>query len=156
MVMTTLKFIFLGLFCLGITACTSEEGLLKKQATAIGEAKLQEAVRLEADEMLKGSALLHEGYLQYMRQHAEVVVEEVQMLEGNVAVVTVTMKAPSLKMRRTLMEIAAKVEASKSRRFNFPEAVKRISQQTGENPEGIIQPLGVYRFRKVGDKWVTE
>lgn len=114
-----------------------------------------EAIHAEANEMLKNSDLLRNGYIEFMRHQSEVSVDEVRIFNEHLATATVTMKAPPLKLRRTLLEIAGKVEPSKSRRFNFSEAVGLIRKQTGISDQEV-QPLGVYHFRKAQDKWVIE
>lgn len=148
---------FLLCFCgFALIACTSQEGVLKKQAKELGEQKMKAAFRLEADELLKQSVLLHDGYIDFMNQTSEVKVEEVRVLNENLATVTVTMTTIPLKVRRTLLEIAAKVEPAKSRRFNFSEAVSLIRKQMGDVEEKDVQPLGIYHFRKSQNNWVTE
>lgn len=138
-----------------IVSCTSQEAALTKQAESIGEQKMMEAIRVEADEMLKNSAFLHNGYIEFMRHQAKVNVEDVKIINERLATATVTMMAPPVKLRRTLLEIAGKVDPSKSRRFNFSEAVNLIRKQTGIS-DREVQPLGVYQFRKNQDQWMAE
>lgn len=145
----------ISVLCMFTVGCTSQEGVLKKQAKSMGEKKMMAAIRMEADEMLKGSEVLHGGYIDFMRMSSEVNVAEVKIHNEQTATVTVTMTSLPIDVRRTVLEIAAKVDGSKSRRFNFREAANLVRKQNG-GAEAEVQPLGVYSFRKEQDKWVQE
>lgn len=154
-----MKSFILGLLCfisLGSVSCTSQEEALKKSAIKYGEVKWLEALKSEADEHIKQSDVLHDGYIKFIQNGSEVQAAKVDMLGEDSAAVTMTINTYSAKMRRTLLEIAAKVDPSKSRRFNFNEAVKLVEKEGGESSGKETQPLGVYRFRKKDSAWVAQ
>lgn len=154
-----MKSFILGLLCfisLGGVSCTSQEEALKKTAVKYGEVKWLEALKTEADEHIKQSDVLHDGYVKFIQNGSEVQAAKVDMLSEDSAVVTMAVNTYSAKMRRTLLEIAAKVDASKSRRFNFSEAVKLVEKEGGESAGKETQPLGIYRFHKKDSSWVAQ
>lgn len=154
-----MKSIILGLtsiLCLSLTACTSQEAGLKKQAQKLGEQKFAEVIQKEAEESLSQSDWLRQEYIQFIHRHSEVEIEEVQLQGENLGVVSLTVTTYPEKVRRTLLEIASKVDPSRSRRFNFSEAVSLIRRQTGQALEPDKQPLGVYKFKKAEKSWIAE
>lgn len=151
-----MKSLILWMLCftsLGLVSCTSSESGLRKSAIKYGEVKWLEALQTEANEHIKHSAVLYDGYIKFIQGSSEVQVAKLEMLNEDSAMVTMTINTYSVKMRRTLLEIAAKVDVSKSRRFNYSEAVKLVGKEGGEGISKVTQPLGVYRFRKIDSSW---
>lgn len=149
--------LLLCLFFVLISACTSQEGKVEKQALALGEKKLQEVLQTEADDNIKQSAWLNKSYVEFMRDHSEVLVSEVKMHSESRATASVVMKTYPLSLRTTLAKIAGGIDESKSRRFNYGEALGLIGQQVGKAPEPVEQPLITYKFNKTSaGTWVVE
>ncbi|WP_374078505.1 hypothetical protein [Bdellovibrio bacteriovorus] len=142
--------------CLTLTACTSDEGMLKKQAIEVGTAKFNEIIQKEGEESLGNSEWLRQAYGEFIHNRSEVEVEEVKFQGEKLATVSVVVTTYPTKLRRTLLGIASKVDASKSRRFNFSEAVSLVAQQTGQKSEPEKQPLTVLKFSKSSDKWILD
>ncbi|XGC81683.1 hypothetical protein ACES2L_04205 [Bdellovibrio bacteriovorus] len=135
------------------SGCTSEEGKLKKQAISIGELRLQQLIQQEAQDGMPQSAELRQGYQDFIMARAEVVTDDPEIIGGS-AVVAVAAMMPPVKLRKTVIAIAGKLEPSKARRFNFGEAASLIKRQTGEDTENTKQGLGVVKFTKQGEAWV--
>ncbi|UOF02803.1 hypothetical protein [Bdellovibrio reynosensis] len=133
--------------------CTSEEGKLKKQAISTGELRLQQLIQQEALDGMPQSSELRQGYQDFIMARSEVVTDEPEIIGGS-AVVSVAAMIPPVKLRKTLIAIAGKLDSSKARRFNFGEAVSLIKRQTGEDTENTKQGLGIVKFVKQGEAWV--
>lgn len=139
-----------------LAACTSDEGVLKEEALKVGQGKFNEMIQKESGEILKESPRLQQAYVGFIRGTSEIEVEEIKFEGETRAVVSVIMKIYPNKLRLTLLEVAQKVESSKSRKFNYGEALKLIAQQMGLKEGLERQPLTVLRFHKVSKKWVIE
>ncbi|MEK2644610.1 hypothetical protein [Bdellovibrio sp. BCCA] len=154
--MKKLLLALIGTMILTLSACTSKEGKLKKQAEEIGKAKFMEVLKKEADDGLGQSDWLRQAYVEYVGNRSEVEAENVNFIGETAATATLVVKTYSPKMRQTLISIAAKVDPDKARRFNFGEALVLIRRQTGQNTETDYQPLTVLKFTKSGEKWVAD
>jgi len=154
--MQRLSLLFLPLLFLTLSACTSEEGALKKQALAIGQKKFNEVIQKEAEESLGQSEWLRQAYREFIESRSEVEVDEVKFQGESLATVSVSVTTYPMKMRRTLLGIAGKVDASKSRRFNFSEALSLVGQQTGQSTETEKQPLTVLKYAKGASGWILQ
>lgn len=139
-----------------LTACTSQEGQLKKQAQEQGEKKFAEMIQKEAEESLGQSEWLRQAYTEFIQNKSEVEVDEVKMQGEKLATVSVTVTTYPVKIRRMLLGIAGKVDSTKSRRFNFAEATSLVTQQMGEKNETVKQPLETYRFSQGSEKWILQ
>lgn len=153
-----MKRILLPVICVFsvLSACTSNEGQIKEQALKVGQQKFDAMVQKEADEALKESPLLHQAYIQFLNGTSEVAVEELKFHGDNEAVISLVMKTYSTSLRQTVLEVAQKVPPSKSRRFNFGEAMALIAQQKGQKQDVESQPLTVLRFHKASNQWVLQ
>ncbi|MGZ3771849.1 MAG: hypothetical protein ACXVCP_19710 [Bdellovibrio sp.] len=144
------------LISLILSACTSEQGQIKDKALVTGQERFEAMLVKEADGALNQSALLHQSYIEFMKGSSEVDVADLKMLGENQATVTLTMKTYSTLLRQTALEIAQKVEPSKTRRFNFGEAISLIAQQKGINKPLEEQPLAVLKFQKSKGQWLLQ
>lgn len=149
--------IMICLFFTLLSACTTQEGTIKKLALEMGEKKFQEQLKIEADDSIKSSEWLNKSYQEYMLNKSEVEVVEVKLLTETkaTAVVVVHTFPPSLRM--TLARIAGGMDPGRSRSFNFAEAINGIGKQVGKTPEPIEHPLIMYKFNKTSaGTWVVE
>ncbi|WP_374029846.1 hypothetical protein [Bdellovibrio bacteriovorus] len=153
--MKTLKIVLPLILGFTLVSCTSDEGMLKKEATKIGQTKFAEQIQQEAQDSLSHSDVLREAFINFIQKSSEVEVEEIKFQGEKLATVSVTVTTYPAKLRRTLLAIASKVDASKSRRFNFAEARSLIGQQ-GEKIEVEKQALTTIKFHKSGDQWQSE
>ncbi|KHD87484.1 MAG: hypothetical protein OM95_14235 [Bdellovibrio sp. ArHS] len=149
--------VFLALFSsLLVGGCTSDEKVLKNKALALAEKKFTEQIKQEADDSLGQSPWLHQAYTEFIHNNSEVSVEEVKMQSDTLATVAVVVETYPTRFRRTILGIAARVDASKSRRFNFSEARGLIIQQGMEKGEVETQPLGIFKFHKSDKNWILD
>lgn len=151
-----MKRIFLSLiyvFSLLTAACTSDEGLLKEQSINVGTVKFNEIIRQESEETLSQSPGIQQSYIEFMKAHSEVSVADVKFKGENQAVVSLVLKTYPDKLRQTLLEVAQKVAPSKSRQFNFGEALSLIAKQRGIKEETEEKNLVVLKFQKVSERW---
>ncbi|WP_155723959.1 hypothetical protein [Bdellovibrio bacteriovorus] len=139
-----------------LTACTSDEKVLKTKALELAEKKFSEQIKQEADDSLSQSPWLHQAYTQFIQDNSKVSVEEVKFQGETLATVSVVVETYPMKLRRTLLGIASRVDSSKSRRFNFSEARGLIVQQGMEKGEVESQPLGVFKFHKSDKNWILD
>lgn len=142
--------------CFALLSCTSSEVALKKQAAQFGETKVLELFHKEATENIKQSQILHDAYIEYMRQHSEVLIDKVQFQGEDSATVHLKAKILPLRLRRTLLDIVSQVGLDKSRRFNITEAAVLVRQEKNITEVDETQLLGNFRFRKRGSVWVAE
>ncbi|MGZ3779945.1 MAG: hypothetical protein ACXVCY_04855 [Pseudobdellovibrionaceae bacterium] len=149
---------FLLLICVFsvLSGCTSQETALKEQALKQGQIKFAEVTQKEADEAFRESPVYHQKYIDFMRDHSEVVVDKIQFNGESNAVVVVKLKTYSFKIRRTMIDIAASVPASKRQKFNFTDAVSLIAEEKGLSLDYEKTPLTVFSFHKIDNKWVLE
>lgn len=141
----------------GLVGCTSQESKIEKLAVELGERKFQEVLTQEASDGITQSGWLRTAYVDYMSQNAEVLVSEVQFHGENQATAVVVVKTYSPPMRRTLAEIAGGIDQSKTRRFNFGEAISLIGKQMGKKPEKTEHPLTTFKFNKTSaGTWVPQ
>lgn len=115
--------------------------------------KFNEMIQKESEETLKQSPVLQQSYIEFIQGHSEVLVGDIKFQGENQAVVSVVMKTYPQKLRQTLLEVTAKVDSSKSRSFNFGEALVLIAKQKGQTEEVEQQPLLVLKFHKVSNQW---
>lgn len=142
--------------CSLLISCTSNEGAIKKQALQLGEQHFQELIRDEAQKGLPQSDWLRDSYEEFIKERSTVEVTEVTLQNDSRATAVVVVETYPLPLRRTLLSIGSKVDASKSRRFNFSEAISLIAAQTGQKGEVERQPLKTYKFQKSADSWVVQ
>lgn len=155
--MKKISFAILCLFFGLLGGCTSQEGKIEKKAQELGERKFQELLQQEADENIKQSDWLNKAYLEFMTERSEVMVSEVKLQSQTRATAAVIVKSYPVSLRRTLAKIAGGIENSRSRRFNFSEALGLVGQQTGGTAETVEQPLITYKFNKTSaGTWVVE
>jgi hypothetical protein len=148
------KLIFLGIafsYWLLLSACTSQEGHLKKAALKQADTKWTETLQAEAREALPLSEVLQTAYLEFMKKNSEPLIEDVQFQGENRATVAVIVSSISLPLRRTLLKIASQVGPDKTRRFNFQDALAPVAAQSGESTTPEKRPFAVYKFSKGED-----
>ncbi|MBV2168503.1 MAG: hypothetical protein KUL82_07330, partial [Bdellovibrio sp.] len=110
------KTLLIALACLSLcfSACSSEEGKLKKMALEMGQKKFSEVIRQEAAEFLPDSEWLRQSYVELIDKNSEVEVEEVKFQGDNLAVVSVVVVTYPYRFRRTLLKVAGAVDVSKT------------------------------------------
>jgi hypothetical protein len=145
--------LFLGSF---LTACTSDEGTLKKKAQELAEQKFSEDIKAEAVEGVPQSEVLQQAYIDFLHGKSEVEVSEVKLQDSTTATVATTVTTYPMKLRKTLLSVASKVTSDKTRRFNFANAVPLVATQMNAKGEVETQPYMVYKFQKQSDKWVPQ
>lgn len=152
------KTLLIALACLSLcfSACSSEEGKLKKMALEMGQKKFSEVIRQEAAEFLPDSEWLRQSYVELIDKNSEVEVEEVKFQGDNLAVVSVVVVTYPYRFRRTLLKVAGAVDVSKTRRFSFGEALGLVAAQSPEKNKPSKQPLTVYKFSKGAEGWVAQ
>jgi hypothetical protein len=146
--------IFLGItfsYWLVLSACTSQEGHLKKAALKQADIKWTESVQGEAREALAQSEVLQLAYLEFMKKHSELEIEDVQFQGENRATVSVVVTSLSVPLRRTILKVASQVGPDRSRRFNFQDALALVAAQSGEKMTPEKRPFAVYKFSKGED-----
>jgi len=142
--------IFLG-FVLILSACTSQEGHLKKAALAQADTKWTESLQAEAREAVPQSEVLQTAYLEFMKKNSETQIEDIQFHGENRATVAVIVSSISLPLRRTLLKVASQLGPDKTRRFNFQDALAPVAAQSGESTTPEKRPFAVYKFSKSQD-----
>ena len=96
------NFIVLGIAFI-LSACTSQEGHLKKAALKQADTKWTESVQAEAREGLTQSEVLQIAYLEFMKIHTELEIEEIQFQGEKRATVSVVVTSLSLPFPLTLL-----------------------------------------------------
>ena len=144
------KLIFLGIAFI-LSACTSQEGHLKKAALKQAEQKWTESLQAEARESLPQSEVLQQAYLEFMNKHSELEIEEIQFQGENRATVSVVVSSLSVPLRRTILKVASQVGPDKTRRFNFQNALAPVAAESGEKATPEKRPFAVYKFSKGQD-----
>lgn len=134
-----------------LSACTSQEGHLKKAALKQADTKWTETLKGEAQQALGQSEVLQIAYLEFMSKHSELEIEEVQFQGENRATVSVVVSSLSVPLRRTILKIASQVGPDKTRRFNFQDALGPVAEQSGEKTTPEKRPFAVYKFSKGED-----
>lgn len=146
-----MKKLILLLSCVFLAACTNSD--LKKKALAAAES--QYAMTLEKElEGLTMPGRLRENYLSYLQKTSSFAVHEVKIIEQN-AVVSVQQEAVAIENRKTLAQIASRVETSKAGQFNMGNAINLIEQQAGQ-VKGKKETLYFFKFHKAGSDWVLD
>lgn len=144
------NFIVLGIAFI-LSACTSQEGHLKKAALKQADIKWTESVQAEARESLTQSEVLQIAYLEFIKIHTELEVEEIQFQGEKRATVSVVVSSLSLPLRRTLLKVASQVGPDRTRRFSFQDALVPVAAQSGEKTTPEKRPFAVYKFSKGED-----
>lgn len=134
-----------------LSACTSQEGHLKKASLKQAEKKWEETLQSEARESLSQSEWLQTAYMDFMKKNSELEIDEVQFQGEDRATVSVNLSSFSPLLRKTLLKVASQVGLDKTRRFNFAEALRPVAGQVGEKPEQEKRPFSVYKFSKGPD-----
>lgn len=143
--------VILVLVCLFLAACTNSD--LKKKS--LEQAEVQYKINLEKEiEGLSMPGKLRENYLAYLKSTSTFKVAEVQKNQGT-AVVSVQQEAIAVENRKTLAQIAARLDASKAGQFNMGNAINLIEQQPGQ-PKGKKVTLYFFKFHRNGSDWVLD
>lgn len=147
---------FLFLISLSLTACTSQEGQLKKQSTEEGDRILLDMLKREAEDYGPRSNWLKNAYVDYILAQSTVQVASLTYPAKDAAWLVVEVETLSKDMRKNLLAVAQKVDPSKERKFNYGEAVGLIVQMAGVSREKVVQPLKTLRYTKRDKAWVLE
>lgn len=144
-----------GTVCLLLASCTSKEGALKKAAVEAAKTQLSDVLEKEANEGIKQSQWIRQGYREYLFNRSKFEAMEVRFQGENAATVTVVISTYTSKLRQTLVGVAAKADGSKQL-FNFADAISMIGKQTGL-PTGVDEhtPL-VIKFTRSQGQWIME
>ena len=143
-------FLVLGIAFI-LSACTSQEGHLKKAALTQADLKWTESLQAEAREALTTSEVLQTAYLEFMKKNSEVQIEDVAFQGENRATVSVVVSSIPLPLRQTLLKVASQVTPDKTRRFNFQDALGPVAEQSGHKTAPEKRPFAVYKFSKSED-----
>lgn len=121
-----------------LNACTTEGSQIED--VSLDEARLQLRTELKAtlDERIKGKEILKENYLSKVLDRSEFKVNEVKKTD-DFAKVQVEIKTVPLKVRDTLTDIMAKLDAAQENNFNVPDALSMISKQLGVDSSANLQ-----------------
>lgn len=144
------------LICLALTACTSEEGKLKKQSIEEGDRIFLDMLKREAEDFGPRSNWLKEAYVDYILAQSNVQIGSLTYPAKDAAWLVVEVETFSKDMRKNLLAVAQKVDPSKERKFNYGEATGLIVQMAGVSREKVVQPLKTLRYTKKGKTWVLE
>lgn len=146
-----LSFIIFSVFFLG---CTSQEDQFKELAVKLAEKERQVLFVKEANAALRHSEVLFEGYIKAMSQKSEIKIKEIKVLGADSATAQVEIHLPSIVVRQALLGIANRVDHTKTRRFNYTEAMGLLKKQGVINSSAMNeQILKVYRFKRGADGW---
>ncbi len=98
-------------------------------------------IQKEAEESLGQSEWLRRAYKEFIENKSEVEVDEVKFQGEKLATAAVNVNTYSLKMRKTLLDIASRVDSTKTSRFNFGGAASLINKQTGETKRSCLSAI---------------
>lgn len=146
-----MKNLILVLICLFLGACTNSD--LKKKSLAQAETQYLQTLEKEL-EGITMPGRLRENYIAYLKSTSKFEVSDVKLIEAN-AVVSVQQEAVAIENRKTLAQIAAKMEPSKAGQFNMGNAINLIEQQPGQ-VKGKEKTLYFFKFHKSGSDWVLD
>lgn len=153
----TVLFFGVLLAALSLTSCTSEKGQIQKKALEISQLRFEESVRNDANRALKQSEWLANAYVHFMTSQSKVNVGEVQFQGTQTALIKVSLRTYSPEIQQKLLAIAGRLEASKVRNFNFPDAATMIAQQVGEKNPQRETAFGALQFTKNSSgEWVPQ
>lgn len=147
--------VLVGTVCLLLASCTSTEGALKKAAIEAAKSHLGDMLEKEANDGIKQSQWIRQGYREYLFNRSKFEAMEVRFQGESAATVTVVISTYTSKLRQTLVGVAAKADGSKQL-FNFADAISMIGKQTGL-PTGVDEhiPL-VIKFTRNQGQWTLE
>lgn len=141
---------------LALTACTSDEGKLKKQSLEEGDRIFLDMLKREAEDYGPRSNWLKNAYVDYMLAQSNVQIGSLTYPAKDAAWLVVEVETLSKDMRKNLLAVAQKVDPSKERKFNYGEAVGLIVQMAGVSREKVVQPLKTLRYTKRDKTWILE
>ena len=151
-----IRYLSVGVLFVFLSACTSQEDKFKDLAFKLAEKERLALLFKEADGALRHSDVLFEGYIKAMLQKSEIKAKEVKILGADSAIAQVEIGLPSAAARQTLLGIASRVDLTKSRRFNFSEAMGLLKKQGAiKSLEVNDQILKVYRFKRTAKGWTV-
>ena len=139
---------------MALAGCTSQKDQFKELATKLAEKERYMLLVNEADSALQHSEALREGYLTTMSQKSEIKVKNIELVGENAATAEVYIELPSLIVRKKLLGIGSRVDTTRTRRFNFSEAMILVKKEMGFKPEELKeQILKTYHFKKTSSGW---
>ncbi len=146
-----MKNLILVLICLFLGACTNSD--LKKKSLAEAESQYNQTLEKEL-EGITMPGRLRDNYLAFLKTTSKFKIAEVQVNEGT-AVISVEQEAVAIENRKTLAQIASRVESSKAGQFNMGNAINLIEQQPGQ-VKGKKETLYFFKFHKAGSDWILD
>jgi|GEM_PF-1451566 hypothetical protein len=135
-----------------LASCSWGNGAIKKRAILEAQSQFREVITKEAEAAIENN-WLREGFVDYVEKHSEFDVEDLKVFGDNNAVALVSLKSIDPNQRKILAEIAGKVEKDKVRNFNFSNALRLISQQTGMSRENVKLPSYEIQLKKGNGDW---
>jgi hypothetical protein len=136
------------LFLAFLVSCTSNEKALKKAAEESAKAQFTATIEDEAKGYLTQSDSFKTAYISFMVKFAEFSAEDIRMNGETMGMTTVYITSYPPDARKKLLKVASTVSPAAVNRFNFSDAYRLISKETGIPGEPMKYPFATLSLKK--------
>ena len=146
-----MKWIFLTV-CLALVACTSDETKLENQAKDEATKMFQAELKEELSKAVTGKDKMRFTALDIITKKTDFEIEKKNITESSAEFEVQANTLPA-KVRSSLIEIMARLEASKEVRFNVSDAIMLTTKNLGLGADERLPIKYKVNFKREGSSW---